>query len=95
MPSCLIGLLVLLCVIVFLMIIGGFFYNKTEGYKSWKAELSNMQLNSEIGKPNGVLKIRKQQDCEADQNQLIQSNVAFKPHRVGKSGCTYVDTEWA
>lgn len=64
-------------------------------YKEVDQELAKMKTENGIGEPNGILMINPDSpECKTEQNVMVQSNVAFRPHRVGKNGCTYIDKQW-
>ena len=100
--SCVIALFVVLAVIVLIMIVGGCCANSREIdtfantiYEEWKDSLEKMKLSNGIGEPNGILKIgMTDKECNNNQNLLIQSNVSFRPHKVGDHKCIYVQKNW-
>ena len=67
-------------------------------YQEWNQNLNDMKLSHNVGMPNGILKINPNASkCETDKNLMIQSNVAFRPHRNGPGfaqACTYIDKQW-
>lgn len=100
--SCVTGLIVVICFILLIMIIGSGCAYKSQLehfgnniYKEWSQKLEEMKLHSEIGSPPGILKLnRDSPECKTDQNIMIQSNVAFRPTKSGRSGCTFVEKVW-
>ena len=100
--SCVTALLFIFLVILIISIVGGCcHYSKdidrfTDNmYNEWKLKLDEMKFNHNIGEPNGILKYKKEsQECNTEQNLLIQSNVAFRPNRYGEQGCTYINKNY-
>lgn len=100
--SCVYALIGVFLIIFVLLLVGGCCYNSREIdtfadniYKEWTEGLNNMKTTYGIGEPNGFLGINKDsKECNSDQNLLIQSNVAFRPHRVGSGGCTYIQKNY-
>lgn len=100
--SCVIALFVVLAVIILIMIIGGCCaYSKdidtfvNTMYDEWKDSLGKMKLSHGIGEPNGILKVGvTEEECRSNQNLLVQSNVSFRPHKIGEKKCMYVQKNW-
>lgn len=100
--SCVLGLFIVIIVILIIMTVGGCCaYNKeiesfgNGVYQEWSQKLEEMKLKSKIGEAPGVLRINKHSpECNTTQNIMIQSNVAFRPSKSGKDGCTYIDKVW-
>ncbi len=68
----------------------------TNVYTNWSKQLEDMKKTHQIGAPSGLLKyLPNQTECSSSQgpNLLVQSDVAFKPHRR-KNGCTYIDLKY-
>lgn len=67
-----------------------------EMYSKYETNLDDIKKNFEIGAPSGVLSYNpKDKSCEAenDENELVQSNVAFKSVKH-RDGCTFVEKKY-
>lgn len=65
----------------------------TNVYTNWSKQLEEMKKTHQIGTPSGILKYSVSECSGSGPNLLVQSDVAFKPHRR-KNGCTYVDLKY-
>lgn len=63
-------------------------------YSNWGKKIQELKDTFGIGEPGGVLTYEPNKACDTkDTNDLVQSNVAFKPVAY-KDGCTVVKKKW-
>ena len=93
--SCYLGLIIILVAIVILIITGLCCSNKVDKFKNDIYSEFSKKLSPRLGSPPGILTFNDdQEECKTDQNVMIQSNVAFRPTRFGKKGCTAIKNSW-